>query len=229
MLKKIGLNLGCGRRIKQSTEEMKWINCDSYKRENKLDVICDLTKEFPFDDESYQYVYIEHFLEHLNKLDGEKLLINCYKCLKKNGILRLILPHYKKIFQKYLDRDQEFFKPFFDTLNGSDYDYYSRVYNEPEKVREERKENLPPDWHLSSKLEDRKRLKLRVRKYKYLIEIIDYFCHQYSEHKMLYDFESLNGILKEIGFSNVYETEIKDIDSHQSTREKSSLYVESIK
>jgi len=223
------LNIGCGRSTIKSTETEKWINVDSYERENKLDMILDVTKDFPFEKDSVDYIYAEQFVEHLEWNDGYKFLQNCFKILKDGGILRLVLPDYNKIFQKYLDNDNEFFKIFYDELNNGDLPYYSMVYNDPERIKEERKENPPPAWHLSSKLEDRKRLALRLRYYEYNIEIVDWFCRQYFEHKNLLDYESLKGYLMNIGFSEVYQTEIKDIDSHAPSRITSSLYIEGVK
>jgi len=226
---KKALNIGCGRNLIKSTGEMEWINIDSYERENKLDLIVDVTKKWKFEKESIDYIYAEQFIEHLNWLEGLKFLRNCHKVLKKDGILRLVLPHYKKIFQKYLEGDSEFFEVFFEALNKSDLYYYCSVYNNPEKIRKERKDNPPPRWHLSSRFKDRKRLKLRLRVYRYPIEIVDYFCHQYFEHKCLWDYESLRGHLLKMGFSKIEETNIKDIDSHAPTRITNSLFVEGIK
>ena len=95
------LNLACGNRVKEG-----FFNTDSYQRPGvKLDLICDLTKEFPFQSNSCDYIYTEQFIEHLNWLDGIKILGHCYRCLRKGGTLRLVLPHYKKIFQKYFKFD----------------------------------------------------------------------------------------------------------------------------
>lgn len=218
------LNIACGRDVKEG-----FINLDSVERENKLDMIVDITKKFPFENDSVEYIYAEQFLEHLMWLEGLKFLRNCFRVLKKDGILRLVLPHYKKIFQKYLEGDNEFFEVFFKGLNEGDLPYYCRVYNETEKVRRERKDDPPPEWHLSSRKKDRKRLELRCRRYKYNIDIVDWFVHQYQEHLHLLDFESLKGDLLEIGFSKVKKTDIKDIDSHAPTRVTSSLYVEAMK
>ena len=216
------LNIGCGRDIKPNF-------CNIDIRENidgiKPDLILDITKEFPFENNSVEYIYAEHFIEHLNWLDGIKFIINCYTTLRKGGILRLVLPDYKKIFQKYLEGDCNYFKVFIDSLNENDLKYYLRVYNEPEKVRKERLNNPPPDWHFT----DKKKLKLRLRKFDYLIKVVDWFVHQFGEHKILYDFESLEGLLKKVGFSKIIQTNRKKIDSNSPTRVKSSLYVEGIK
>jgi predicted SAM-dependent methyltransferase len=223
------LNLACGRSTKQSTEEIEWINVDSYERENKLDVICDLTKEFPFEKDSYEYIYCEHFIEHLDWFQGILFLNNCYNCLKEGGILRLVLPHYRKVFQKYVDNDFKFFEPLFVALNENDLPYYREAYLKPEELREKRKDNPPPDWHLSPRQKDHERVKLRTRIYKYPIEIVNYFTHQYGEHKTLYDYEMLRGLLSNLRFNKVYTTNRKEIDMDAPTRNNFSLYIEAIK
>jgi len=218
------LNVGCGRETKKG-----FVNIDIMERENKLDMILDVTKDFPFEKDSIEYIYAEQFIEHLEWNDGFKFLQNCYNCLKMGGILRLVLPDYYKIFKAYLLQDKVFFKVFYDELNNGDLPYYSMVYDNPERIKEERRDNPPPKWHTSAKLEDRERLALRLRHYKYDIELVNWFTHQYHEHVCLYDFESLNGILRSIGFENVLQTEIKDIDSHAPSRITSSLFMEAFK
>ena len=218
------LNLGCGRETK-----VGFVNIDCYERENKLDVICDLTKRFPFESDSSEYIYAEQLIEHFTWLDGFHFLQECYRCLKYKGVLRLVLPDYALIFKKYLEGDQEFFKVFFDGLNNFDYPYYSEVYTDPDKILRERVDNPPPEWHTSPRLEDRKRLELRVRNYTHLIEVVHWLTHQYGEHKTLYDLELLTELLERVGFSRVYETERKDIDSHAPTRITSSIYIEAKK
>lgn len=218
------LNIACGRDIKEG-----FINVDSYERENELDLVIDVTKKWPWKESSCEYIYAEQFIEHLEWNDGLHFLRNCCNTLENGGILRLVLPNYRKIFKKYIENDNKFFKVFFDGLNKEDYPYYCSVYTDPDKIKKERKDNPPPRWHTSWQLDDRKRLERRVRFYKYNIEILDWFCHQYGEHKTLYDFENLKGILRDIGFSEVKKTKRKKIDSNAPTRITSSIYIEAIK
>ncbi len=218
------LNIACGRNVKEG-----FINVDQYERENKLDVICDVTKEWPWKHNTCDYIYAEQFIEHLTWLDCKVFIMNCYRTLKSGGILRLVLPHYKKIFQKYLDGDNEFFEPYYKALNKSDYDYYYEIYTHPETIKEERKDNPPPDWHFSKDIKDRKRVEERIRFYSLNIEIVERIIFQYQEHKCLYDYDSLEALLFRTGFSKIYETDIKEIDSQELTRKDFSLYVEAIK
>jgi len=229
-MRKLYLNLGCGNRTKHSTEEIEWINVDIKECENNIEyIIIDVTKEFPFECETVEYIYAEQFLEHLNWLDGRNFLINCYHVLKIKGILRLVIPDFKKIFQCYLNQDNEFFEVFKKSLNEVDYLYYFDVYNNPIKMKRERKNNPPPEWHTSHKYEDRKRLKLRMKYFDHHIDIVNWFTHQFGEHLTLFDFESLSGLLLDIGFTYAKKTEIKDIDSHEPTRIDCSLFIEAIK
>jgi hypothetical protein len=157
------LNLGCGRNIKQG-----WVNVDFAERENKPDIICDLTKEFPFESDSCSFIYAEHFIEHLEWLDGRILLVRCFKSLQERGVLRIVFPDFEKIFRSYINRDDSFFKNMSRGLDDDDYNYYKRVYEHPEEIRRERLNNPPPAWHLSNNEEDRKKVRLRIRKHKYL-------------------------------------------------------------
>lgn len=133
--KHLKLNIGCGRDIKKG-----FLNIDQYQRENKLDLILDVTKGLPFKNESCSYIYAEQFVEHLNWLDGLNFLKECHRCLEKGGTLRLVLPDYRKIFNAYVGNDKEFFEIYKHELNYDDHAYYSRVLLNPKQVKKERKE-----------------------------------------------------------------------------------------
>ena len=99
------MNLACGSDIKEG-----FVNVDKWNRDGKVDLVCDLTEEFPFESNSVNYIYCSHFLEHLDWLAGKDLLHHCYHCLKKNGILRIVIPDYKIVFQKYLEVVEQMLK-----------------------------------------------------------------------------------------------------------------------
>ena len=61
---KIKLHLGCGKNMLPG-----WINTDfPPKKENILEL--DATKKFPFEDNSIDYVFSEHMIEHISFEDG---------------------------------------------------------------------------------------------------------------------------------------------------------------
>lgn len=224
--KGLKLNLGCGKDTKAG-----FVNIDFSKRGNtEIDLVANLSLEIPLDNESCKYIYCSHFVEHLDWYDGEKFIRECYRVLEKGGVLRIIFPDFRKIFSAYVNRDDSFFEPFSKHLNEVDFPYYEAVYNEPEKIKKNRISDPPPEWHLSQNPDDRKRLRLRVRKYRSLIEYVDWFVHQYGEHKMLYDEESMKALLQEKGFSNICVSSFNpEMDSASPLRRKISAYFEAIK
>ncbi len=223
--KGLKLNLGCGRNVKD-----EFINVDLAERENELDLICDLSETLPFDDESCEYIYSEHFIEHLTWLDGLNFLGNCFRCLKPGGRFRLVFPDFAKVFNAYLTKDSSFFDVFKQGLNEEDYSYYQSVYQDPEEVKRIRSDKPPPKWHVSRDPDDRKRLKHRIRKFDYQIDLVEWFVHQFGEHNTLYDEESIEGKLKEIGFSDVRKVNfLPGMDSDAPSRINSSIYIEAVK
>ena len=113
------LNLGCGSQVPEG-----WINVDYalgarvyklpfFRTLNKkirffdLDwdeniVICNLKKQFPWDESSVDVIYTSHTLEHFSKEEGRDFLTKCYKVLKKEGIIRVVVPHLKYIVGKFI-------------------------------------------------------------------------------------------------------------------------------
>ena len=195
------LNLGCGRNIKPG-----WVNVDFAEREHKLDVVCDLSKEFPFEEKSCSYIYSEHLIEHLTWLDGRMLLEKCFNALSLGGVLRIVFPDFGEIFRAYVRVDKVYLENMSRGLDDDDYNYYKRIYEHPEEVRRERLSNPPPDWHLSDASDDKKKVRLRIRQHKYLIDIVDWAVHQFGEHQTLYDEASMKGLLEDIGFSKAYRS-----------------------
>lgn len=89
--------------------------CESHKRPSKLHVGCgdrpisgwcnidvahltqdvqfvNALKPLPFRDSSFQYVFTEHFIEHLTLNEGESFFREAYRVLKPGGVLRTATP-----------------------------------------------------------------------------------------------------------------------------------------
>lgn len=96
----VKLHVGCGTLYKE-----KWINIDNNSDNNieKLDINHDLSTGFPFDNESVDYIYNEHFIEHLSREDGLQFLQECYRVLKNGGVLRIACPDLDQLIGSYLD------------------------------------------------------------------------------------------------------------------------------
>jgi len=79
------LHLGCGPVIHKG-----WVNIDNQKYPG-VDKVLDVTKKLPFDD--VQFIFAEHFIEHLSYPDALKLLRECRRALRDDGVLRLSTPN----------------------------------------------------------------------------------------------------------------------------------------
>lgn len=64
-------------------------------------VIHDLSKRFPWPDNTADVVYSSHTLEHLNRETGAHFMAECRRVLKPGGVLRIVVPDLKKIIDGY--------------------------------------------------------------------------------------------------------------------------------
>jgi predicted SAM-dependent methyltransferase len=77
-----------------------WLNTD-LDPPSKNVVFLDCTKLFPFADESFDFVYSEHFIEHIDMNGASLCLAECFRCLKRGGVFRIATPdlgRYLKLF-----------------------------------------------------------------------------------------------------------------------------------
>ena len=92
------LNIGCG---SYYSTESTWTNLD-FASGNKHVIAHNLLKGIPFADNSFDFVYHSHVLEHFSKQDGERLIRECYRVLKPGGILRVAIPDLERIARNYI-------------------------------------------------------------------------------------------------------------------------------
>ena len=68
---------------------------------------CDITKPLPFDSNSVDYILIEHVVEHVTQKAAYSFFHEVKRILKSGGVIRIIVPDAKKMFEqcndKYLD------------------------------------------------------------------------------------------------------------------------------
>lgn len=89
------LHLGCGTNYLHD-----WINVD-------LDAPCadihaDLRYPLPYDDASIDFIFNEHFIEHLTRDEGIRFLKECFRVLRPSGILRLSTPDLRWLIAQYI-------------------------------------------------------------------------------------------------------------------------------
>ncbi len=110
----VKLHLGCGQNYFDD-----WINIDNgnYGSTVKLDLNFDLRNQLPFNDNSIDFIFNEHFLEHLTVEEGKKSLSDFLRVLKPGGIMRIAMPDLVNIVNAYLDENciknhEKFFEKF---------------------------------------------------------------------------------------------------------------------
>lgn len=90
------LNLGCGNRYHN-----EWINLDFISKNDKV-IAYDLHNPLPYENESMDVVYSSHVLEHFSKSHVPEFLSECFRILKKGGILRIAVPDLEQLARNYI-------------------------------------------------------------------------------------------------------------------------------
>ena len=97
----VKLHLGCGANLLDG-----WINIDTgeqFGKRNKLELVWNLAHGLPFPAQSVDYIYHEHFLEHLTRRQGRKLTEQCFAALKPGGVLRIACPGLESLITGYIE------------------------------------------------------------------------------------------------------------------------------
>jgi len=114
------INIGCGRELKEG-----WINADNTVKEvTKLwqmeqrragfEVIdMDGTKPWLFKDETFDYVFSEHMIEHVPEKAGLFMLQEALRTLKLGGVIRIACPDREKFESLVGQDDHPYVKEFY--------------------------------------------------------------------------------------------------------------------
>lgn len=79
------LNLGCGNDYREG-----WVNLDKNKK-FKADIYSDIEKRLPFKSNTFDYIYSEHVLEHINNLIP--LMRELRRISKNEAVIEIRVPH----------------------------------------------------------------------------------------------------------------------------------------
>jgi len=88
------LHIGCGKCYIPG-----WLNLDISSL-NKADLYCNAIA-IPYPMESFDIIYASHVLEHFNRHTVRAVLTYWYSLLKRGGILRLSVPNFTAIVERY--------------------------------------------------------------------------------------------------------------------------------
>ena len=96
------LQLGCGPNVLEG-----WLNTDKDPIHKRGILYIDVTKAIPFNDNTFDYVFHEHLIEHLSYGQGVKLIQECWRILKFGGKLRVATPDLNFIMNFYNQEKSE--------------------------------------------------------------------------------------------------------------------------
>ena len=88
----------------------------------------DATKKFPFEDCTFDYVYSEHFIEHVDYTTGLEVLRECFRVLKRGGKIRVTTPDLKFLMRLYDTEKTELERMYIKNILSSF--YYNREGDE---------------------------------------------------------------------------------------------------
>lgn len=77
-----------------------WANLDIGGPEGV--VLFDLTRPLPFDTGSLEFVFSEHFIEHVPLERAEAVLAECRRVLRPGGVLRVSTPDLRRLVDEYV-------------------------------------------------------------------------------------------------------------------------------
>ena len=79
------LHVGCGPQLLEG-----WINIDNQPYKG-IDAVVDIRNGVPYED--LEFIFAEHFIEHLAYEDAKSFLRDCRRALAPHGVLRLTTPN----------------------------------------------------------------------------------------------------------------------------------------
>src|SRR5689334_16237977 len=88
------LHLACGSNLLSG-----WANVDRAGRRNVVG--WDLTRRLPVGADTVDFIFCEHFIEHISLDDGKRFLIDCHRVLRAGGVIRVSTPSLTKLVEEY--------------------------------------------------------------------------------------------------------------------------------
>lgn len=90
------IHLACGNNLFNG-----WENYDYFPTNGAGHI--DLLQPLPFENNSVDYIYFEHALEHFDEVDGFKLMKEINRVLKLKGTIRIVTPSLDTYINRYLN------------------------------------------------------------------------------------------------------------------------------
>lgn len=98
------VNVACGPSVLPG-----FVNLDLYHRDPNV-ILCDCRTALPLADHSAVGILVEHFAEHLEAREEFPLFLrDCHRVLKRDGVLRVVVPDAEKYIRAYCEPGLEGF------------------------------------------------------------------------------------------------------------------------
>lgn len=95
------LQLGCGTKRFED-----FLNTDAFHNK-EVDLNIDLRFPLPLASDAWKGIYAHHVVEHIGYEDARRLFKECFRVLKKGGILRIAVPDVELFLRLYTNPDEE--------------------------------------------------------------------------------------------------------------------------
>jgi len=184
----------------------KWENIDYYTNKFYVNYKIDLRikQGIPLESNSTQIIFSSHFFEHISNDDGKFILKECFRLLKKNGLIRISVPDMDKAFKAYYSNDLVFFKNGGVECQGENIEQNLVNYFASYDKDDYSGGPIVPAEKIKSKLSE-------LDKYnfcKWCVSMIPIDA-PYKAHINAFDYSKLNKMLKNAGFNNITKSEYK--------------------
>ena len=168
------LQLGCGRNWLEG-----WLNSDYFPRNSDI-LQLDVTVALPFENDTFDYIFSEHVIEHISYPEGAYMLEECFRVLKPGGVLRVGTPDLAFLVNLY--REDEAANQSRTQLEQEFLEYF--LANEIK----DRETNAPVDFDTY---------------------LINKFVRAWG-HEFIYDEKSLRHMMKTLGFAVITRCEVME-------------------
>ena len=116
------LNLGSGNTYKDN-----FINVDFFGNK-MIDYGMDLRFPFKIESNSIDGIFSEHTFEHLSHQEVDNALSECYRILKEEAKIRIIVPDLSILIERYCSNDDEWFQNWQDLVLKDPSRHYMKKY-----------------------------------------------------------------------------------------------------
>ena len=168
------LQLGCGRNWLEG-----WLNSDYFPRTSDI-LQLDVTVSLPFENDTFDYIFSEHVIEHISYPEGAYMLEECFRVLKPGGVLRVGTPDLAFLINLY--REDEAASQSRTQLEQEFLEYF--LANEIK----DRETNAPVDFDTY---------------------LINKFVRAWG-HEFIYDEKSLRHMMETLGFADITRCEVME-------------------